>query len=81
MAEQRPQIPYFKEFLPTLVCIVLSLFFAMVFQFNEEFSYRLYPNVERIRMYPGRCNHGRLCLLHRHANGGMDLCHVPDSNH
>lgn len=34
MAEQRPQIPYFKEFLPTLVCIVLSLFFAMVFQFN-----------------------------------------------
>lgn len=34
MAEQRPQIPYFKEFLPTPVCIVLSLFFAMVFQFN-----------------------------------------------
>lgn len=34
MAEQRPQIPYVKEFLPTLVCIVLSLFFAMVFQFN-----------------------------------------------
>lgn len=34
MAEPRPQIPYFKEFLPTLVCIVLSLFFAMVFQFN-----------------------------------------------
>ena len=29
-----PQIPYFKEFLPTPVCIVLSLFFAMVFQFN-----------------------------------------------
>lgn len=34
MAEPRPQIPYFKEFLPTPVCIVLSLFFAMVFQFN-----------------------------------------------
>lgn len=34
MAEQRPQIPYFKEFLPTPVCIVLSLFFAMVFQLN-----------------------------------------------
>lgn len=34
MAEQRPQIPYVKEFLPTPVCIVLSLFFAMVFQFN-----------------------------------------------
>ena len=34
MAEQRPQIPYFKEFLPTPVCIGLSLFFAMVFQFN-----------------------------------------------
>lgn len=34
MAEQRPQIPYFKEFLPTPVYIVLSLFFAMVFQFN-----------------------------------------------
>lgn len=34
MAEQRPQIPYFKEFLPTPACIVLSLFFAMVFQFN-----------------------------------------------
>lgn len=36
MAEPRPQIPYFKEFLPTPVCIVLSLFFAMVFQFNGE---------------------------------------------
>lgn len=34
MAEPRPQIPYFKEFLPTPVCIVLSLFFTMVFQFN-----------------------------------------------
>ena len=34
MAEPRPQIPYFKEFLPTPVCIGLSLFFAMVFQFN-----------------------------------------------
>lgn len=34
MAEQRPRIVYFKEFLPTPVCIGLSLFFAMVFQFN-----------------------------------------------
>ena len=34
MTEPRPQIPYFKEFLPTPVCIGLSLFFAMVFQFN-----------------------------------------------
>lgn len=34
MPEQRPRIPYFKEFLPTPVCIFLSMFFAMVFQFN-----------------------------------------------
>lgn len=34
MAEQRPRILYFKEFLPTPVCICLSLFFATVFQFN-----------------------------------------------
>lgn len=32
--EQRPRILYFKEFIPTSVCILLSLFFAMVFQFN-----------------------------------------------
>lgn len=32
--EQRPRILYFKEFIPTSVCIFLSLFFAMVFQFN-----------------------------------------------
>lgn len=32
--EQRPRILYFKEFLPTPVCIFCSLFFAMVFQFN-----------------------------------------------
>lgn len=30
----RPRVLYFKEFLPTPVCIVLSLFFATVFQFN-----------------------------------------------
>lgn len=34
MAEQRPRILYFKDFLPTSVCIGLSMFFAMVFQFN-----------------------------------------------
>ena len=34
MSEQRPRILYFKEFIPTPVCILLSLFFAMVFQFN-----------------------------------------------
>lgn len=43
MAEPRPQIPYFKEFLPTPVCIVLSLFFAMVFQFNGGVSCQLLP--------------------------------------
>lgn len=32
--EQRPRVLYFKEFIPTPVCIILSLFFAMVFQFN-----------------------------------------------
>lgn len=34
MAEQRPRIMYFKEYLPTPVCVVLSMFFALVFQFN-----------------------------------------------
>lgn len=32
--EQRPRILYFKESIPTSLCILLSLFFAMVFQFN-----------------------------------------------
>lgn len=41
--EQRPRILYFKEFIPTSVCILLSLFFAMVFQFNGGvFFLRLY---------------------------------------
>ena len=31
--ESRPRIPYFKEYLPTSVCFVMSMFFAMVFQF------------------------------------------------
>lgn len=31
--ESRPRIPYFKEYLPTSVCFVISMFFAMVFQF------------------------------------------------
>lgn len=34
MAEQRPRIMYFKEYLPTPVCVALSMFFALVFQFN-----------------------------------------------
>lgn len=34
MAEQRPRILYFKDYLPTPVCIAMSMFFAMVFQFN-----------------------------------------------
>lgn len=34
MAEQRPRILYFKDYLPTSVCIAMSMFFAMVFQFN-----------------------------------------------
>lgn len=34
MAEFRPRIVYFKENIPTPVCMFLSLFFAMVFQFN-----------------------------------------------
>ena len=34
MPEQRPRILYFKDYLPTPLCIALSMFFAMVFQFN-----------------------------------------------
>lgn len=34
MAEVRPRISYFKEWIPTPVCMFLSMFFAMVFQFN-----------------------------------------------
>lgn len=34
MAEVRPRISYFKEGIPTSVCMFLSMFFAMVFQFN-----------------------------------------------
>ena len=34
MAVDRPRVLYFKEFLPTPVCIVLSMCFATVFQFN-----------------------------------------------
>ena len=34
MLQSRPRIHYFKEYLPTSVCICISLFFAMVFQFN-----------------------------------------------
>ena len=34
MAEQRPRIMYFKEYLPTPICVALSMFFALVFQFN-----------------------------------------------
>lgn len=34
MSEQRPRILYFKEFIPTSVCVLLSMFFALVFQFN-----------------------------------------------
>ena len=34
MAEVRPRISYFKEGIPTPVCMFLSMFFAMVFQFN-----------------------------------------------
>ena len=33
-AEQRPRILYFKEYLPTPLCVLLSMFFALVFQFN-----------------------------------------------
>ena len=33
-AEQRPRILYFKEYLPTSLCVFLSMFFALVFQFN-----------------------------------------------
>lgn len=33
MKERRPRIPYFKPYLPTSVCFVMSMFFAMVFQF------------------------------------------------
>lgn len=32
--EERPRILHFKEFLPTPVCMTLSLFFAVVFQLN-----------------------------------------------
>ena len=31
---RRPRVPYFKEWIPTGWCVLLSLFFAMVFQFN-----------------------------------------------
>lgn len=34
MPEQRPRILYFKDYLPTPLCIALSMFFAMVFQLN-----------------------------------------------
>lgn len=34
MAVNRPRVAYFKEFLPTPVCIFLSMCFATVFQFN-----------------------------------------------
>ena len=34
LLKRRPRIGYFKEFLPTPVCIFLSMFFAMTFQFN-----------------------------------------------
>lgn len=34
MRPVRPRIHYFKEYLPTSFCISISLFFAMVFQFN-----------------------------------------------
>lgn len=33
-AEQRTRILYFKEYLPTSLCVFLSMFFALVFQFN-----------------------------------------------
>lgn len=34
MGESRPRVAYFKEFIPTPVCIFLSMSFAIVFQFN-----------------------------------------------
>lgn len=32
--ERRPRIPYFKESVPLPICMGLSFFFALVFQFN-----------------------------------------------
>lgn len=33
MTENRPRIPYFKEYIPTSICFVMSMYFAIVFQF------------------------------------------------
>ena len=56
--EQRPRILYFKEFIPTSVCILLSLFFAMVFQFNGGVF--LPTSVQM------SCDDGGICLIHRY---------------
>ena len=57
--EQRPRILYFKEFIPTSVCILLSLFFAMVFQFNGGcFSSYVCTDVKCIGLPERRCDDG-----------------------
>lgn len=65
--EQRPRILYFKEFIPTSVCILLSLFFAMVFQFNGGvFSSYVCTDVKCIGLPERRCDDGGICLIHRY---------------
>lgn len=70
----RPRVLYFKEFLPTPVCIVLSLFFATVFQFNGGV---FLPTAVQMSSALGciqeGCHDGRLCLIHRHDPDFPDL--------
>ena len=63
-AEQRPRILYFKEYLPTPLCVLLFCIGLSVQRGSISSHFR--TDVERIGMPQGRCDDGRICLLHRY---------------